>query len=161
MNVAAYLDKIKEAIIPWSRNSFLDAMNLIASPAEFKRLIAIERCRVNRSGGVFTLVVFNLDKIQLQIKSLSKLTATITRRARISDRMGWYDNGLLGLILPETPISGAQKFIRDLYNLNRNGMPRPKVDLYVYPSDKPLSPPIEKDLFQIQSDTDFCSLENK
>ena len=133
MIITAYFEKIKNKAWPWSRASLRDSKSLVCSLADFQKLVEIERCRVHRNGGKFTLIVFKLEEIQLKIKLFSKLIEGISRRARISDQMGWYDHRRLGLILPETSTDGAQKFIQDLYRQNLNGMPKPAVDFYVYP----------------------------
>lgn len=160
MNVAAYFEKIKEVISPWSRNSGLNYMKRISSLAEFKELVAIERCRANRNGGIFTLIVFKLEEVHLDANPLSKLTEAIVRRARITDRMGWYDHGLIGLILPETSGDGARKFLQDLYRQNPNGMPKPKVDLYVYPVDNRPASSFDPDPLMIPDNSDYCDLLN-
>lgn len=133
MNVTAHFNKIRKAICTWSSASPCDTVEQVVSSAEFQKIVAIERCRVNRNGGTFALIVFKLEKAQLEMDLLLKLVRGISQRARLSDQLGWYDHDHLGLILPETSALGAQKFISDLYALNPNGMPKPPVDLYTYP----------------------------
>lgn len=137
MKVATFFVKIKETFWPGRQRSLsAESMNMVSSLEDFQKIVEIERCRVNRNGKSFAVIVFNLEKFQLEIKSLSKLVKGIIRRARISDQIGWYDYDRLGLILPETSTIGAKKFIKDLYHKSSNGIPRPPVDLYVYPLPK-------------------------
>lgn len=112
------------------------SMDHVSSLSNFQKIIEMERCRVNRNGGSFVIVVFNLEKFHLELNLLSKLVQRISRRSRITDQIGWYDYNRLGVILPETSTLGAQKFIQDLYLQNQNGIPRPPIDLYPYPLQK-------------------------
>ena len=112
------------------------SMDHVSSLSNFQKIIEMERCRVNRNGGSFVIVVFNLEKFQLELNLLSKLVQRIIRRSRITDQIGWYDYNRLGVVLPETSTLGAQKFIQDLYLQNQNGIPRPPIDLYPYPLQK-------------------------
>ena len=108
-------------------------MEQVSSLSDFQKIVEMERCRVNRNEGSFVIVVFNLEKFQLELNLLSKLVQRIIQRSRITDQIGWYDYNRLGVILPETSTIGAQKFIQDLYLQNQNGMPKPPIDLYSYP----------------------------
>jgi hypothetical protein len=133
MKIATYFNKIKENI--WLRARISTPMSLdhVSSLSGFQKIVEMERCRVNRNGGSFVIVVFNLERFQLELNLLSKLVQRIVQRSRISDQIGWYDYNRLGVILPETSTIGAQKFIQDLYLKSQNGMPKPPVDLYPYP----------------------------
>jgi hypothetical protein len=131
-----WLNKIKERIWRRSKKSMPGSMDHVSSLSDFQKIIEMERCRVNRNGGSFVIVVFNLEKFQMELNLLSKLVQRISQRSRITDQIGWYDYNRLGVILPETPTLGAQKFIQDLYLQNQNGIPRPPIDLYSYPLQK-------------------------
>ena len=136
MKIAIYLNKIKNRIRLRSKRSIPGSMDHVNSLSDFQKIVEMERCRVNRNGGSFVIVVFRLEKAQLELNLLSKLVQRIVQRSRINDQVGWYDYNRLGVILPETSTMGAQKFIQDLYLQNQNGMPRPPIDLYPYPLQK-------------------------
>lgn len=136
MKIATYLNKIRDRIWSRSKKSMPGSMDHVSSLSNFQKIIEMERCRVNRNGGSFVIVVFNLEKFHLELNLLSKLVQRISRRSRITDQIGWYDYNRLGVILPETSTLGAQKFIQDLYLQNQNGIPRPPIDLYPYPLQK-------------------------
>ena len=131
MKIAIYLNKIKNRIRLRSKRSIPGSMDHVNSLSDFQKIVEMERCRVNRNGGSFVIVVFKLEKAQLEL--LSKLVQRIVQRSRVTDQIGWYDYNHLGMILPETSTIGAQKFIQDLYLQNQNGMPNPSIDLYHYP----------------------------
>ncbi len=128
------ISNLKKYVWKWSSNGVNNSIEHVFSLHDFQRLVEIERCRVNRNGGTFVVVVFRLEKIELPAKLLTKLVQGIYQRSRMSDQMGWYDDNHLGVILPETSQTGAQKFIEDLYRSNSNSMPMPQFDFYVYPS---------------------------
>jgi hypothetical protein len=133
MKIATYLDKIRNRIRCKNRKSIPETMDHVSSLSDFQKIVEMERCRVNRNGGSFVIVVFKLEKAQLELNLLSKLVQRIVQRSRITDQVGWYAYNRLGIILPETSTIGAQKFIQDLYRQNQNGMPKPSIDLYPYP----------------------------
>jgi hypothetical protein len=134
MDLIRFFIKIKRVIWPWSKRCLsVESMKMVSSLEEFQKIVEIERCRVNRNGKSFAIIVFNLEKGQLEIQILSRLVQGIIARARISDQIGWYDYSKLGLILPETSSLGAQKFIQDLYHQHSSDIPKPPIDLYIYP----------------------------
>ncbi len=134
MNIVSMIGNLKNWFWRWSPNDLNGSIEQIFSRKDFQKLLEIERCRVNRNGGKFVVIVFKLEEIRLKTELLAKLAQGIFQRARMSDQMGWYDDKRLGIILPETSPTGAQKFIQDLYKNKSNGMPRPKFEFYVYPS---------------------------
>jgi hypothetical protein len=133
MKIAIYLNKIKNRFWLRSKRSNPGSMDHVSSLSDFQKIVEMERCRVNRNGGSFVIVVFKLEKTQLELNLLTKLVQRIVQRSRVTDQIGWYDYNRLGIILPETSTIGAQKFIQDLYLQNQNGMPNPSIDLYHYP----------------------------
>lgn len=136
MNLTIHFSKLMEVISARLPGSQSVKIERVFPVDDFQRIVSIERCRVNRNGGSFALIVFNLEKSQFKNHLLLKLAKGIQDRARISDQLGWYDHGRLALMLPETSARGAQTFIADLYTQNKNGMPKPLVDLYTYPLSK-------------------------
>ena len=133
MYTTTYFEKLKRVLSPGKNPLTPDSPGRIPTSAAFQETIKIERNRVNRNGGTFTIIVFDINGIADQSAFFSSLVECIAGRIRVSDKIGWYDHGRLGLILPETSTIGAKKLVQDLYKHRLNGIPRPPVEFYIYP----------------------------
>ena len=129
-------------------------MNLLPKNHFLTRL-RIEKRRVDRSKAPLSIVLLSFqdrnveDNIKAQdfLKSLQKNT-------RETDIMGWLENDVLGLILPDTDGRGVQKYIEKIRN--GNGGSAFSVATGTYPDDlfhKLLADePSQPDLFPINLD---------
>ena len=74
----------------------------------FLKLIEMERLRVHRSNKQFSLILFNIDQDPETAPSIDKLANIISQRIRRTDQVGWFDDCRIGVLLPNTPMTGAQ-----------------------------------------------------
>lgn len=133
MKTAVYINQLKSILWPKATVQGYEDHDLIAPLNDFQKTVGIERNRVNRNGGKFTIIVFRVNEFQNQQKPILKLVESLSRRTRVSDQIGWYGQGQLGLILPETSTLGAKRILNDIYNGQSNGLPELPVDFYTYP----------------------------
>jgi lipopolysaccharide/colanic/teichoic acid biosynthesis glycosyltransferase len=86
----------------------------VHSPEEFRLILERERVRTERTGFEFSFVVFdirNIDKLSTSPESLINL---ISKRIRLTDEVGWFNENNFGTILPATSTEGALKFANDI-----------------------------------------------
>ena len=80
----------------------------------FRRIINRERDRANRTGEIFSLVVFIAPDSNGKQHNLEKLVNIVVRSMRSIDVIGWLDDDHVGILLPETENSGAHKFVNKI-----------------------------------------------
>jgi lipopolysaccharide/colanic/teichoic acid biosynthesis glycosyltransferase len=83
---------------------------------QFRQLIQYERARADRTGSRFTLITIRLDLEMITPTKYRRFLATLFSHLRDTDQAGWQSDGQLGILLPDTTISGAQQFIRNVHN---------------------------------------------
>jgi hypothetical protein len=81
---------------------------------EFHELIDLERDRVHRDDQQFSLVLIDVYNHSNGIIDSDKLVHKISKRVRRIDRIGWYDDAHLGVLLPNTTQAGARNFANDI-----------------------------------------------
>lgn len=103
---------------------------------EFQRLLDRERCRSDRNAHPFSLVLFDVEG--KGAAELKKLCALLLARVRVTDDVGWFNDDLVGVLLPDTPAEGASAFAADVArSLERVGCSTPvRVFTYVGQSHK-------------------------
>ncbi len=106
----------------------------------FMRVLEKERCRADRSGTMFTLLVIPLDRHSLSPELEKRIYSLLKSNLRIVDEIGWLNRNRLGILLSNTPREGAHRFLKRL-----QAMPDFPVDLknygvYSYPESPPSSP---------------------
>jgi lipopolysaccharide/colanic/teichoic acid biosynthesis glycosyltransferase len=94
-----------------------------------------ERDRADRSGLMFSLVVFQLPDTPERHTLGERLVDTILVRLRLTDYAGWIDRAQIGVILVDTPASGARIFTDYIIRALPSGFPRPEIHIYNYPDD--------------------------
>ncbi len=78
-------------------------------PAEtFKRLLERERALADRSGESFSLLAISIEPAPARVEDLAALVEMLGREVRVSDEIGWFEEDKIGVILPQTPPSGAR-----------------------------------------------------
>lgn len=107
----------------------------ILSEEKFGEIIKEERYRADRYYSVFSLIVFDFDMYDGLPEKIDQIARTIQRRKRQIDRFGWIGYRQLGLILPHTPQSGAEKLARYLSHDLVWDQVRPGVRIFSYPLD--------------------------
>jgi lipopolysaccharide/colanic/teichoic acid biosynthesis glycosyltransferase len=109
------------------------------SVERMQAIIERERVRSDRGGSKFALLVFTLPTRGSQ--ELDALARVLEHRIRVTDDAGLLDAHRVGVVLPETPVSGAWKLSADVCELLPSDLRRPECQVYVYPT--PPSPTVE------------------
>src|SRR5262249_24900918 len=82
----------------------------------------------DRTGRVFSLLVFHLSSEHAQHSGEARLVAILARRLRIMDYLGRLGASRLGVVLPETQADGAQTLAE--YVQHQFGTNPPRCDVY-------------------------------
>lgn len=111
----------------------------------FERELQRHRAMCNRAGGQFILMVFDVatgDRADKRRAAFKKLSGVLSQRVRVSDLVGWFDpeTGRIGVILPQTDNTGAERFLKAVEELMRRSMNgswtaefRLKCEMFAYP----------------------------
>lgn len=108
------------------------ALERLLSPKHFRRELARERARSDRSGDVFSLVVFSGPAASPD--ACQRLAVVLGQRLRETDAWGWLNESSLAAILPDTPAEGAWKVADDVMAAFDPSPFEPVV--YVHPIDR-------------------------
>ena len=105
-----------------------------------------ESARCERTGGAFSLIVFEPCRSR---KERKQLAAILVDRARGTDEVGWYDHRRLCAILPDTNPTGAGEFVRGVAARAAAAGLDARPAVYSYPTDPlaaaaPLAPLLVK-----------------
>ncbi len=92
-----------------------------------------ERCRADRTGQQFALVLFRIPRSIGPSKSLLRLARNVLTRSRGTDEVGWYDADTVCALLPDTAADGAHRFADNVAAAFRDAAQRPQVTIYTYP----------------------------
>jgi lipopolysaccharide/colanic/teichoic acid biosynthesis glycosyltransferase len=132
------------------------ALANLASPERFRALVERERQRVDRNGSRFSLLVLTPrhERVDCPSFCVSKngtiplegphaadnpfgaLAEFLAFRLRVTDDVGWWKPGALGVLLPDTPAQGACKVADDISRAECLCAPL-DCEIYVYPSHRP------------------------
>ncbi len=108
--------------------SFLDA-------DAFEHAAMCERMRVDRNGSVLAILLIRLPEHAKSKAKQLQLGALLDDRLRVTDTAGLLSDGRFGVLLPDTPGTGAWKVAQDLGDLLEDGEQRPTFEVMVYPDD--------------------------
>jgi hypothetical protein len=100
--------------------------------AEFRAVIEQERARADRNDHQFSLVVFDIIPPIGKKVGIRRMIRKISDRIRIIDKMGWYDNQRIGIILPYTSGEGATKLAETICDLFGTSKPKMECAVYTY-----------------------------
>ncbi len=92
-----------------------------------------ERCRADRTGQSFALVLFRMPRSIGPSRSLLRLAKTALTRSRGTDEVGWYDEDTVCALLPDTDGEGADRFADNVSAAFPEAARRPQVTIYAYP----------------------------
>ena len=106
----------------------------VRSAGAFHRILVRERIRADRSSRAFSLLVFDTGKMAKSEAVASPLMLAIARRVRAIDEIGWFGDNGLGVVLPDTPETGARKLAAELLESMAAAMKPVPVRIYAYPS---------------------------
>ncbi|MCX5656580.1 MAG: hypothetical protein NTY65_18235 [Planctomycetota bacterium] len=132
-----FLTRLMLAARRVTRRSSAAALRGLHSPEEFNRILERERVRSDRTGEVFSLVVFRVGRRPADAETLAHLARILKRRLRLTDEAGRLDDRRIGVMLPVTPVSGAWTVIDDVSLCLPRGVPMPECSAYAYPSQLP------------------------
>src|SRR5215831_14047601 len=80
----------------------------------FRRVLARERARSDRTGDRFCLLVFSPSEPATADELHHLLAELLRRRLRLTDEAGWVDERRIGVVLPATSPRGAWKLSEDI-----------------------------------------------
>ncbi len=86
----------------------------IKSAAAFQAILAKERARVDRNSHVFSLVAFEVGPQDPCMDSINNLVSQLKKQIRITDEIGWLDNGSIGVLLFNSLNAEAKMFIEKI-----------------------------------------------
>ncbi len=109
-------------------------LRTLHSVQRFRRVLARERMRSDRSGDRFCLVVFTPRDDATAHATHLRLARLFRQRLRLTDEAGWLDRRRVGVVLPATGPQGAWKVADDIRAHFAPGF-EPQCKVYFYPSD--------------------------
>ena len=97
----------------------------------------LERARFqsNRSNTPFCLLAISIDPKDCGGEAIAVLVGILNERLRITDDKGYLEDGRIGVVLPDTPESGAQVVSRDICHKYRGAGGSIDCEIFVYPAD--------------------------
>ena len=100
----------------FKRKKRMNTLGVIHSPDSFRMILERERARAERTGHIFSLVIFCFNHGKgTDAVMLEQLGTVLVQKVRMSDEVGWYDEGKsIGALLPGTTANGAAQFIEIL-----------------------------------------------
>lgn len=110
-----------------------DALQVIQPSDVFWGTIHRERLIVDRYGGCVSLIIFT----PTEPAHLNDLVGIVRRQVRLTDAIGWFGKGRLGVILPATPDAGARRVAEKVCEDWDLEALAPRYELYTYPTEGP------------------------
>ena len=107
----------------------------IFSEADFDIIIAKEKARADRNNHLFSLVSFEIDPPESGMESVDYFVHYLKNRIRITDEIGWLDNGTIGVLLFNSSRVEAEKFIEKILQISPPNICY-KYTISTYPEEK-------------------------
>jgi PleD family two-component response regulator len=126
------LDKVK----PTSMAMISFPAKAIHERKEFLDLIEHERDRVHRDEQQFSLILISVNRSVDKNSAITELVKKASKRVRRIDRIGWFDNTRLGVLLPNTTLSGAQTIAKDICKSQNNSNSTISIETLSYPDKR-------------------------
>jgi exopolysaccharide biosynthesis polyprenyl glycosylphosphotransferase len=121
--------------------------------SEFLNRLRTEKLRVDRSKAPLSLVLFYFREKGVSSRdAVQEFLTTLEKNTRESDIRGWVDEGVIGLILPDTDKNGMNHCVEKI--VNGNGNVSYSVVTGTYPSDL-----VQKLLTEEKSQPNFFPLD--
>ena len=115
--------------------SKMDISSLEIEPIEkFHAALKSERFRSDRIKKEFSLIMFNIKDINEALFTAKSLVNLIKSKTREYDKIGWYDNNHIGLLLSETSNDKAKKVINKIFFAIEPADFIPDICIFSYPS---------------------------
>lgn len=124
---------IEEPVVRGRRVS----LHTLETPQQFRAALDRESARSDRSGRSFSLVLVRPDTDAHTGSRLWRLVRKVIRRARETDRVGWFSPGILGVILPDTSLEGARRLTSDFEPMFEAGQGS-QIQVFHYPTQWPM-----------------------
>ncbi len=106
----------------------------IHSAERFQTILERERARSDRNQHQFSLVDFEVGDSETDSNQVRNLAHVLTNRIRSVDEAGWLGKQHIGVLLPYTSVTGAQKLAEDVcQKISIRSLP-PKYNIHIYPS---------------------------
>src|SRR5207253_5731447 len=86
------------------------------SPEDFRTALLRERARADRSDQQFSVVLLHGDGLE-SARAAEDLISRVSKRIRIIDEIGWFDESRIGLILPYTSSSGVRTLVESIRDM--------------------------------------------
>lgn len=102
----------------------------------FRFEFACERMRVDRNRSPLSVLMIDLPADSRGGSDFEFLGRTLRQRLRITDTIGLLSDGRVGVLLPDTPESGAWKVADDVCSVYPVGNRRPGCEVFLYPHDE-------------------------
>jgi lipopolysaccharide/colanic/teichoic acid biosynthesis glycosyltransferase len=132
MNVSDLLARLK-SIVQFEQFRGLPG---ICSAKRFQTMLEGERCRADRNGHEFSLLVLDVRRSDENHIQIPHLAHVLIDRVRSTDRVGWLDNRRIGVILPYTSEAGAWRLADDVCQAMADRAAPPECSVYTYPSGR-------------------------
>ncbi|MGI9455114.1 MAG: sugar transferase [Aeoliella sp.] len=107
--------------------------SVLLSTEAFQHAAHCERLRVDRNGSTLSILLVELAPGKSGKRDLADLASFLDIRLRLTDTAGHLPDGRIGVLLPDTPESGAWKVAADVCDNYEVGKDRPCCDVLVYP----------------------------
>src|SRR5271154_930146 len=91
-----------------------NAYEILLSRPHFGAALRRERLRADRCLSSFSLLTVADGKRAATDETMPAIARVLEFRVRESDIAGWFSEGVIGIILPETAAAGAWKLAEDL-----------------------------------------------
>jgi len=104
-------------------------LNGVRSPDQFWDILNRERCRSDRSGREFSVVMFDVAGSYAGDRKTILLAEILSERLRSTDEVGWYE-GKMSLLLPDTAAQGAWTLVEDVRK--KAGEIGPSIECIIY-----------------------------
>ena len=113
----------------------------ILTEQEFRLAVARERMRSDRSQLQLAILVIELPAGRKSPRDVARLSKVLRKRLRFTDVAGRLADGLVVVLLPDTPKAGAWKVASDVCDFYPVGHDRPNCEVYMYPDEYGSSDP--------------------
>lgn len=117
------------------------AVSGVTSIERFRDVIARERAIADRGSYDFSIVVFEPGDALAQDAYADGLSTGLATRVRSTDTIGWFSEGVIGVLLPHTSADGAWKLAEDVQKILQPTLPT-TVLVYTYPNGSARSAPL-------------------
>ena len=110
-------------------------LKFLLNETEFREQANRERARADRNGLPLAILIVALPRDHATERDIANLATRLQKRLRVFDTAGQLKGGLIAVLLPDTPKSGAWKVASDICEYYPLGPARPDCEVFVYPDD--------------------------